>query len=211
MSKVSAAIVPPDSLLAKHAGPDDYTDCFVRTVPGTVSLSEYITRFYSSWAFLPERKLLGLIGRGANHADIAALAKGRTESFAAWDLVERTDVGRLSPNCHSRESGNPESNGNNSALDPRFREDDKKGKLRQEILLRDFQGRTASWLAVSSSSGCEARPQAEPVGQPELEAAQDGASTKLYFGSLVVKPDSALVKALMGFHVAYAKVLLGGV
>ena len=152
MSKVRTAILPPGSLLAKHAGPDDYTDCFVRTVPGTVSLSEYITRFYSSWAFLPERKLLGLIGRGANHADIAALAEGGTESFAAWDVIARTET---------------------------------------EYFARDFQGRTASWLKV--------------------EPSEDGASTKLYFGSLVVKPDSAVFKALMGFHVAYAKVLLGGV
>ena len=65
MSTVEAAPLPSDSLLAKHAGPEDYTDCFVRTVPGEISLSEYITRFYSSWAFLPERKVLSLIGRGA--------------------------------------------------------------------------------------------------------------------------------------------------
>ena len=61
----------------------------------------------------------------------------------------------------------------------------------EEILLQDYQKRTASWLC--------ARP------------APDGRSTRLYFGSWVGEPDHPAMKALMGFHVWYSKVLLGGV
>ncbi len=55
-----------------------------------------------------------------------------------------------------------------------------------EILMRDFQQRTCSWLCVEDLSG----------------------RTRLYFGSGVRKPDGALVKALMPFHRFYAKTLL---
>ena len=91
MSKVKAAPLPSDSLLAQHAGPEDYTDCFVRTVPGAVSLSEYITRFYSSWAFLPERKILGLISGNTSREHIAALAEGRSDTFGVWKVLGRRE------------------------------------------------------------------------------------------------------------------------
>ena len=55
------------------------------------------------------------------------------------------------------------------------------------ILMRDFQHRTCSWLAV--------------------EALTSG-NTRLFFGSGVRRPDGALVKALMPFHRWYAKALL---
>ncbi len=58
-----------------------------------------------------------------------------------------------------------------------------------QILMQDFQKRTASWLCV------------EPTG----------GATKLYFGSWVGEPDHPAMKALMGFHIAYSKVLLGAV
>ncbi|WP_432201337.1 hypothetical protein ACRAQ7_03825 [Erythrobacter sp. W53] len=59
-----------------------------------------------------------------------------------------------------------------------------------EILLRDFQGATASWLC------------AQPDG--------DG-STRLLFGSWLREPDRTIVRALIPFHVWYSRVLLGGV
>ncbi|GAA4049198.1 hypothetical protein [Parerythrobacter jejuensis] len=150
MAKVTATPLPPDSLLAQHMEPGDYGDCFTAEVPGQVALPDYITRFYSSPAFWPERKLLALIGKGANHTDIAAHAKGERESFAAWNVVAR-------------------------------RED--------EILLRDFRGRTSSWLKVEPGES----------------------KTVLYFGSGVRNPETPLMYAVRPLHIWYSRVLLGGV
>ena len=63
MTTVTACEVPEGSLLAQYGGPGDYRDCFVREVPGEVSLEAYIERFYSSMAFAPERMILSLVGR----------------------------------------------------------------------------------------------------------------------------------------------------
>ncbi len=59
-----------------------------------------------------------------------------------------------------------------------------------EILLRDFQGATASWLSV------------EPMS---------GSGTRLRFGSWVGKPDRLVVRAFMPFHRWYSRVLIGAV
>lgn len=151
-SKVQPIDVPAGSLLAAFGKAEDYRDCFARTVEGAVSLDAFIERFYCSMAFQPERLALSLIGRGASNDDARAVASGKAETFAAWDVMERRE---------------------------------------NEILLRDFQGATASWLSVQISA--------------------DPASTRLMFGSWVGGPESRAVKALMGFHVLYSKVLLRGV
>jgi len=56
-----------------------------------------------------------------------------------------------------------------------------------EILLRDFSGATASWLAVEPASASH---------------------TRLMFGSWVGKPDRAIVRALMPLHRVYSRALL---
>lgn len=91
MALVTACEVPPDSLLAGFGGPEDYRDCFCRTVPGAVDLATLIERFYCSPAFRPERVVLGLIGRGASNADALALARGETDRIAVWQVVARRE------------------------------------------------------------------------------------------------------------------------
>ena len=89
MTRITAPPLPPQSLLARKRGPECYRDAFRAAVPGEVSLGELVTAFFSSRVFLTERMALHLIGRGASHADIAALAAGRTERFAAWQVEVR--------------------------------------------------------------------------------------------------------------------------
>ena len=91
MAQLTTQPVPADSLLARRIRPGDYADCFVVVVDSTVSLGEFITAFYSSAAFRTERTALALLGRYATAEDIAALAQGQTDSFAAWDVEERTN------------------------------------------------------------------------------------------------------------------------
>ncbi len=83
--------VPPDSLLAGFGGPQDYRDCFVRNVPGQVSLSQFLERFYRSRAFRPEALILSLLGRNALGDRAGQLARGETDQFGVWRVVERHD------------------------------------------------------------------------------------------------------------------------
>jgi len=89
MAKIENIAVPKGSLLAEFGPPGAYRDCFIREVPGSVKLEQFVERFYCSAAFRPERIVLGLIGKGASNADARAVARGEVESFAAWSVVER--------------------------------------------------------------------------------------------------------------------------
>jgi hypothetical protein len=149
---VRAAELPEDALLDRYRRSGDFTDCRVVEVAREASLSAFIAAFYNSAAFRPERWLLGvLLRRGANATDVASLAAGTTERFAAWTVEAR------SPG---------------------------------QVLLRDYRGKTRSWLMVESL----------PQG------------TQLWFGSAVVTShsrfDAYVFRALLWFHAAYSHVLL---
>ena len=92
MSAVTPCDVPEDSLLARYGGPADYRDAFYRDVAGLVDLAHYLYRFYRSTAFLPERMVLHTITRRASSADARAIARGETDTFGVWRVVERTDL-----------------------------------------------------------------------------------------------------------------------
>nr|WP_298898878.1 hypothetical protein [uncultured Altererythrobacter sp.] len=230
MTDVTACELPEGSLLARYGGPGDYRDCFSREVPGDVSLEQYIERFYSSMAFAPERLILGLIGRAkgwdASEDAIRALARGEADRFGAWEVIERRSglVAEHGERPASRKGGSevedaavqrtparppagPEGRGDRSADALRNTK-----TRREEILLLSKDTNTASWLSVSSSSeavgqtrtssssGCEAQPQAEPVGR----------QTRLLFGSWVGGIDQSGWRAMLSAHVWYSRVLLGG-
>jgi hypothetical protein len=151
MPAIEARPLPPDSLLARHSQASDTTDCYACEVPGEVGLEAFVEAFYTSAGFLPERLILGLIGRGARDADARALARGEATRYAAWTVEARTE---------------------------------------RELLLADYLGHTRSWLM------------AEPL---------DGGRTRLCFGSGIKwrgKGDR-LFRALLPFHAAYSRVLLG--
>ncbi len=104
MVAIQTRALPPDSLLAKHAAADDYTDCFTADVPRAVTLPDFVTAFYNSPAFRPERWILHLIGKGSDGTDVAKLAASETTSFAAWNLVNRTESEILLQDFQNRTS-----------------------------------------------------------------------------------------------------------
>lgn len=89
MATVHAIPVPEASLLAQFGKQSDYRDCFARDVTGDLTLDEFIERFYSALAFLPERLLLKVLGTPASSKDARAFARGETDRFGAWEVVER--------------------------------------------------------------------------------------------------------------------------
>ena len=102
MAKVTACAAPESSLLAEFGGPEDYTDCFYRDVPGEVSLPEFIERFYCSTAFLPEQLILKVLRTPASSADVRALASGEADRFGAWKVVGRRGGARFCWNPRTR-------------------------------------------------------------------------------------------------------------
>lgn len=121
MTKVTEVPVPEDSLLAGFGNDADYRDCFIRDVPGDVSLEAYLERFYCSRAFLPERLVLKALGKPASSADAHALAAGKTERFGVWQVAGRREA---------RSSGGTVAHS------------------RTEALLNSKPTGTASWFAV---------------------------------------------------------------
>ncbi len=209
MTTVTPCDVPQDSLLAGFGGPADYRDCFVREVSGEVSLADYIERFYSSAVFGPERVVLGLIGRGASMEDIRALARGKSDRLAVWEVIERrsglvAEHGeRPASRKGDRPPAGPEGRGDRSAEALRNTK-----TQREEILLLSRDTNTASWLSVSSSNAAVGQTttssSSEAVGQTKTK-------TKLHFGSWVGGIEESRWKFMLAPHVWYSRLLLGGV
>ncbi len=82
--------LPDHALLQRYARRDDcYTDCFVAPV-AAVDLAACITAFYTTPLFRAERLILGIVGHGSTDADVAALAAGQADRYAAWRVEDRT-------------------------------------------------------------------------------------------------------------------------
>lgn len=91
-SAVSEAELPDGVLLERYRIEGGHVDCFVAAVPGIVSLSQFISAFYTSSVFRPERWLLGaLLGMPTNNEQIGRLAAGELSRFSAWTVEERRE------------------------------------------------------------------------------------------------------------------------
>ncbi|MEQ1542274.1 MAG: hypothetical protein ABL926_08470 [Novosphingobium sp.] len=88
---ITALPLPAGSLLERYRDMGAFTDCYAADVAGAVDLPAYVTAFYNSAAFRPERWLLGWAAkRPATAADVARLAAGASERFSAWTVEART-------------------------------------------------------------------------------------------------------------------------
>ena len=91
MPNVTPLPVPQDALLQRYvAQAGCYTDCFAATLPRAVALPEFITAFYTTWLFRLERAVLTVaMRRRIRDTDVAALASGAGDRFAAWTVEAR--------------------------------------------------------------------------------------------------------------------------
>ncbi|MEO9863866.1 MAG: hypothetical protein ABJO29_11310 [Yoonia sp.] len=90
---VHAIPLPADALLQRYtADPKNYTDCYVKDIAGHVSLSDFITAFYTTPLFRAERLILKYaVRRPSTDEDVHAVAHGDTQEFAAWTVEDRTE------------------------------------------------------------------------------------------------------------------------
>lgn len=85
------APVPENALLATYSRRKAYTDCYAVTVPGTVTLPDFIFAFYTTRLFKVERWILAkVVGRPSTDAQALSLADAKLSRFAAWDVEGRT-------------------------------------------------------------------------------------------------------------------------
>jgi hypothetical protein len=89
--KVTPCPVPEDALLHAYVTRDGaYTDCFEITHVAEVDLPAFVTAFYTTWLFRLERAVLGLaLRKRIRDSDVALLAQGRSDAFAAWRVEAR--------------------------------------------------------------------------------------------------------------------------
>ena len=92
MPDVAPCAVPPGALLQRYVGQaGHYTDCFETRLRDDVTLDAFISAFYTTWLFGLERAVLTVALRRRIHdRDVAALASGGADRFAAWTVEART-------------------------------------------------------------------------------------------------------------------------
>ena len=161
MGSIKNSQLPKEALLRLYLRDGHYTDCFSTDISRSVSHSQYVTAFYTTFLFKIERFILRLaVSRPSTDTEAVQLAEEQRDSFAAWSVEARDN---------------------------------------NQLLLRDFKGRTRSWLMVESMT------------------AEQGPRTRLYFGSAVVltgksererKSSTFGFGLLLHFHRLYSVALL---
>ena len=88
--RIKKHVLPDDAFLQTYAKREDcFSDCYKTRVKRSVSLEDYITAFYSTRLFRTERMMLGAMGSPSTDADLAAMARGQSNRFAAWSVEDR--------------------------------------------------------------------------------------------------------------------------
>jgi len=104
MSSIAPCPLPDASLLARYrlqAGA--YTDCYTTEFESAVSHAEFVQAFYTTWVFKLERAILRLaVNRPSTDAQVAQLARGELQAFAAWTVEDRRDDQLLLCDMHGR-------------------------------------------------------------------------------------------------------------
>lgn len=87
---VRASELPAQALLEVYQRPGHYVDCYVCEVARAITLADFVTAFYTSAVFWPERVLLQfLLARPSTKQQIEQFARGQSNSLAAWTVEAR--------------------------------------------------------------------------------------------------------------------------
>ena len=86
----SRTSVPEASFLGAYARKGAFTDCYTVSVPGTVTLPEFILAFYTTPLFKVERWLLEkALHIKSTDEQALLLARAASERFSAWKVEQR--------------------------------------------------------------------------------------------------------------------------
>ncbi len=92
MLTIESCDIPCNALLGKYIKSCTYTDCYVTDIASTVTHVQYVIAFYTTLIFKLERLILKLaISRPSTDAQVAQLATGTLDEFAAWHVEDRCE------------------------------------------------------------------------------------------------------------------------
>jgi hypothetical protein len=88
---IQSCELPPKTLLGRYHGGGAYADCYVTTIAKPVTHAEFVAAFYTTWVFKLERQILArLVSRPSTDGQVAMLAAGSLDEFAAWSVEGRS-------------------------------------------------------------------------------------------------------------------------
>ena len=92
MSLIKDSRLPEESLLHQYLQDGHYTDCFSVEISQSVSHSQYVAAFYTTFLFKIERFILRwAVSKPSTDAEAVQLAEKQRSSFAAWEVEARND------------------------------------------------------------------------------------------------------------------------
>lgn len=92
MFSIEKCTVPANTALNKYSMNGAYVDCYLTEIPGRVSFPEFIFAFYTTLLFRLERLILKLtVSKPSTDIQARQLADGDIETFAAWQVENRSD------------------------------------------------------------------------------------------------------------------------
>lgn len=92
MPAIKESTIPDSGLLNSYTLNGSYTDCYVTEIATTVTHSQYVAAFYTSWIFKLERFILRwVVNKPSTDAQAKQLADGSNEAFSAWSVESRSD------------------------------------------------------------------------------------------------------------------------
>ncbi len=92
MLSINTCPLPNHALLNTYKKNGAYTDCYTTVIPADVTHTQYVQAFYSTAIFKLERLILKwVVSKPSSDAQVALLAAGDTNTFAAWRVEGRSD------------------------------------------------------------------------------------------------------------------------
>lgn len=90
MNSIKKAPLPNEALLRSYMNDGHYTDCFSTEILRSVTHSQYVAAFYTTFLFKIERLILKFaVSRPSTDAEAVQLAEQRRDTFAAWRVEAR--------------------------------------------------------------------------------------------------------------------------
>ena len=90
MGSIKNSPLPEEALLRPYLRDGHYTDCYSTDISQSVTHSQYIVAFYTTFLFKIERFVLGLaVSRPSTDTEAVQLAEKQRDSFAAWSVEAR--------------------------------------------------------------------------------------------------------------------------
>ncbi len=100
MRAVNRCAIPPGTLLAEYQQTGAYADCYTTDIQASVTHAGFVTAFYTTPVFKVERFLLKwAAAKPSTDEEAGELATGIIDSFAAWQVEQRSENQVLLTDC----------------------------------------------------------------------------------------------------------------